>query len=97
MKYEIKKSESFIKWLSKLKDTKAKIAIARRIARAEAGNLGDHKPVRTHLGEMRIDVGKGYRVYFAKRDKKIILLVNGGVKKTQDADIEKALKILEGY
>lgn len=80
----------FANWYNELKDRKAKIAIDRRIYRAELGNFGDHKPCREGVWELRIDVGAGYRVYYAKAGKTIVLLLCGGDKKSQDADITKA-------
>jgi len=56
----------FADWRDKVKDSKAKIAIDRRIYRAEPGNFGDHKPCREGVWELRIDVGPGYRVYYAQ-------------------------------
>lgn len=97
MKYSIITTLIFDKWLSKLKDRLAVKAIALRIARAEEGNLGDAEPVGDAVSEMRIFVGKGYRVYFTVKDDKIILLLNGGIKsnkKQQQIDIARAKQIL---
>lgn len=58
--------------------------------RLELGNLGDHKFLRDGVFELRIDAGPGYRVYFAKPGKTMILLLGGGDKSTQDADIDNA-------
>ena len=80
----------FIDWLGKLRDTKAKVAIIRRVNRLELDNFGDHKYLRDGVWELRVDVGPGYRVYYAKAGKSIILLLCGGDKGTQTADIEKA-------
>ncbi|WP_395338928.1 type II toxin-antitoxin system RelE/ParE family toxin [Ningiella sp. W23] len=95
MKYEIITTGYFDQWLSKLKDRKAVNAINKRILRAEAGNLGDIKPVDSGVSEMRIFVGKGYRVYFSIRNGKLILLLNGGHKDTQASDIKYAKSINE--
>lgn len=94
MKYAIEKTSTFEKWLSKLKDKTALKAILMRIIRAENGNFGDTKSVGTPIQEMRIFVGKGYRIYFTVRNNKIILLLNGGHKGTQQQDIEKAHELL---
>lgn len=93
--YEVRQTEVFSKWLSKLKDTIAKIAIARRITRLESGNVGDSKPVGDGVFELRIDVGKGYRVYFTNKDNTIVFLLVGGDKATQDKDIKTAKKMAE--
>ena len=80
----------YLDWLKKLRDTTAKIAIDRRVNRVEQGNFGDHKFCRDGVWELRIDAGAGYRVYYAIADKEIVLLLCGGDKRTQDADIARA-------
>ncbi len=77
-------------WLRKLRDRTARIAIDRRMKRMEQGNFGDHKFCREGVWELRIDVGQGYRVYYAIAGRKIILLLCGGDKGTQSADISRA-------
>jgi putative addiction module killer protein len=77
-------------WLSKLKDRAARIAIDRRINRLELGNFGDHKPCRDGVWELRVDFGPGYRIYYARSGEKVVLLLCGGDKRTQDKDIAKA-------
>ncbi len=79
-------------WLKKLRDLEARDAIARRLRRIEGGNFGDHKPVRDGVWDLRIDTGPGYRVYYAKSGETVILLLCGGDKRKQDADIERACK-----
>lgn len=79
-----------VSWQKKLKDTKAKLAIDRRINRMELGNFGDHKPCRDGVWELRIDSGPSYRIYYAKAGEYLILLLCGGDKSTQDKDITKA-------
>ncbi len=95
--YEIKSTKIFSKWLFKLKDMKGRIAVARRIERMEHGNFGDVKSVGISISELRITTGPGYRVYFTKREAKIIILLVGGDKSTQSADIKKAEKLLKEY
>lgn len=80
----------FDDWRAQVKDSKAKIAIDRRIYRAELGNFGDHKPCREGVWELRIDTGPGYRVYYARAGRTVVLLLCGGIKRSQDADISKA-------
>ena len=92
MVYIIQQTESFAKWLASLRDLKAKVAIARRIDRAQHGNLGDCKSVGSGVSEMRINLGSGYRVYFTIRGGEMIILLAGGDKSTQQADIQKAIK-----
>lgn len=93
--YKVKKSIHFVKWITTLKDLRGKIAIVRRIERMEHGNFGDIKPVGDSVSELRITVGPGYRVYFAKFEDSLIVLLVGGDKSTQTKDIAKAKKLLE--
>jgi putative addiction module killer protein len=82
----------FIEWRRQLCDTKVKIAVDRRINRMELGNFGDHKFCRDGVWELRIDVGPGYRVYYAIAGTQVVLLLCAGDKRTQDADIDRAYK-----
>ncbi len=94
----ILKTDEFDAWLSGLKDMKAKVRFVARIRSAEAGKFGDCKFF-DGIGEMRVDVGAGYRVYFVRRGEVVYLLLCGGDKSTQDADIKRAKRMakeLEG-
>jgi putative addiction module killer protein len=93
MNYIVEQTEAFAKWHSALRDLRAKTAIARRIDRAEHGNLGDVKPVGGDVSEMRVDVGAGYRVYFTLRGGMVVVLLAGGDKSTQQADIKRAIEL----
>lgn len=84
-------------WLDDLKDVRARVAIQRRVDRLTAGNYGDHKFCRDGISELRIDVGAGYRVYYARAGRTILLIVCGGDKRTQAADIERAVKCWDDY
>ena len=95
MNYEVRQTEEFSKWLKKLKDAVAKVAIARRIDRMKEGNFGDSKSVGSGVFELRVDVGKGYRVYFTNKNNKIVILLVGGDKSTQDEDIKIAKKMVK--
>ena len=85
----------FDKWLKKLRDRNAVLAIASRLDRAIAGNFGDVAPVGEGISEMRIFVGPGYRLYYTIRHNTIILMLCGGDKSTQEKDIKKAKKIAQ--
>ena len=93
MNYLIQQTQTFTHWHSAIRDLRAKIAIARRIERASLGNLGDIKTLGGGISEMRIDVGVGYRVYFTLRGGEIVILLAGGDKSSQDADIRRAKKL----
>lgn len=83
-------TEPITEWLARLRDETASAAIRVRFRRFEAGHFGDSKPVGEGVSEMRVDVGPGYRVYFARHGREIVLLLCGGDKRTQRADIERA-------
>lgn len=80
----------YLDWLKQVRDTVAKIAVVRRVNRIEQGNFGDHKFCRDGVWELCIDVGAGYRVYYAISGQLIVLLLCGGDKRTQNKDIERA-------
>jgi putative addiction module killer protein len=82
----------FLAWLRGLKDVRARHRIARRIARVQAGLLGDAKFF-DGIGELRVDYGPGYRIYFVRRGRLVIVLLCGGDKSTQRRDIERALEM----
>jgi putative addiction module killer protein/probable addiction module antidote protein len=88
--YKVRRATSFDSWLDGLTDKIATKAIVDRIVRIESGLLGDHKSVGTKVGELRIDVGQGYRLYYTIRERSVVHLLRGGSKKTQKADIRKA-------
>lgn len=85
------RKDLYIDWLQRLRDSQAKVAVVRRVTRVELGNFGDHKFCRDGVWELRIDVGPGYRVYYALSGHRIVLLLCGGDKRTQDADIARAV------
>lgn len=92
--YFIEKTDEFDKWLRKLKDLRAKAKILFRIQKLEnEEHFGDCKPVGSGVSELKINYAKGYRVYFSEKDGKIIVLLVGGDKSTQQKDIEKAKRI----
>ena len=88
---EVRQTEVFSDWLTGLRDGRAKRAIAVRIDRLTLGNPGDVKPVGHGVSELRIRFGPGYRVYFIQRGDVLIVLLCGGDKGSQDADIARAL------
>jgi putative addiction module killer protein len=92
--YFIEKTPEFDKWLRKLKDLKAKSRILFRIQKMETeGHFGDVKAVGDGINELRIDFGKGYRIYFKEKKGAKILLLSGGDKSTQHKDIRRAKEI----
>ena len=84
-------------WLEALPDRMARAKIRARLARVEAGNIGDCKPLRDGVQELRIDHGPGYRVYYTFKGKTLVLLLCGGDKSTQRKDIHLATEIAAGW
>lgn len=95
--FEIIKTEIFERWLLGLKDRSARIRVLVRIDRLADGNPGDSTPVREGISELRIDHGPGYRVYFTRRGPLVIVLLVGGDKRSQDADIERAIAMAKDW
>jgi putative addiction module killer protein len=94
---EVVQSATFSKWLAALSDVRARARIQARILRLAFGNPGDAKAIGRGLTEMRIDYGPGYRVYFTRRGPVVIVLLCGGDKRTQDADIKRAIAIARDW
>lgn len=90
---EVRQTEVFAKWLAKLRDKEAKARILVRIRRMTLGNPGDIKPVGQGVSELRVDYGPGYRIYVAMRNERLVILLCGGNKSRQQADIKTAWKL----
>lgn len=91
----IRKTGTFAKWLDDLSDIKARARVLARVDRLADGNAGDIRPVGQGVSEMRIDYGPGYRVYFTKRGRELIILLAGGDKRSQAGDIKSALRLAQ--
>lgn len=94
--FEVRQTEEFSDWLLRLKDKMAQAHIVRRLQRFQSGNLGDVKPVGEGVSEARIHHGAGYRLYFKQKGSVLIVVLCGGDKSTQDADIDRAKRLLKG-
>lgn len=90
---EIIQSDEFKSWHESLRDKVARARITARIRLAEQGNLGDWKALRDGVSEMRIDLRAGYRLYFTRHGNTVIVLLCGGDKSKQDADIKRAIDL----
>lgn len=90
---EIRKTDFYAKWIDGLNDIRARARILVRIERLAAGNPGDVKAVGEGVSEMRINYGPGYRVYFKKIGRQVIILLAGGDKRSQSRDIKTALRL----
>ena len=91
--YSIKPIPEFTAWLNGLKDGMTHRRLARRLEKAQKGNLGDVKPVGEGVFEMREHFGPGGRMYYVQRGEVLIVMLGGGDKSTQAADIAKAIKL----
>ena len=89
----IRQTERYMKWFKRLKDLKAKARIAVRIRRMEQGDVGDAKSVGGDVRELRLHFGPGYRIYFTERNGNIVILLAGGDKSSQSADIKAAIAL----
>ena len=93
---EVRQTEIFARWLTNLRDGRARARINARIRRLSIGKPGDAKSVGGGVSEMRIDYGPGYRVYFVHRGEALVILLAGGDKRTQTHDITLAIKLARG-
>jgi putative addiction module killer protein len=91
--FELKQTETFRNWWTKLRDKRAVAIIFARLDRLAYGHAGDVAPVGQGISELRIHYGPGYRVYFQKRGETIILLLSGGDNGSQERDIKAAKKL----
>ena len=89
----VRTTAAFDDWFTALRDIRARVRIQTRIDRLEMGNPGDSKAVGGGITELRIDYGPGYRVYFTQRGAVLVVLLCGGDKSTQQADITRAKAI----
>lgn len=93
--FHLAETPVFSEWLGSLRDRRAMAKIIDRLKRASNGNFGDHKSVKGGVFELRVDYGPGYRVYFFQRGKELVILLCGGDKRTQDADVAYAKRLKE--
>jgi len=91
--FEVRQTPLFADWIRSLKDKKAVKAIASRILRVQSGLFGDVRPVGDGVSELRIHLNPGYRVYFVQQGNVLVIVLWGGVKRTQLADIEEAKRL----
>ena len=87
----------FEAWLRRLRDSRARQRVRARIGRLRLGAFGDTRPVGEGVSELRIDYGPGYRVYFGRDGDEVVILLLGGDKRKQDADIETAKEYWADY
>lgn len=91
--FTIKTTPQFDAWLDGLKDKATRLRLRRRLDKAQCGNFGDIGPVGSGVSEMREHFGPGWRMYYVQRDNVLIVMLGGGDKSTQAADIAKAVNL----
>ena len=94
---ELKQTEQFRRWRTRLKDARARAAIASRLDRLAYGHAGDAAPVGEGISELRIHYGPGYRIYFHRHGNTVVILLCGGDKASQANDIRTAKRLLEEW
>jgi len=92
---EIRETDVYVNWFSRLRDERAKARINARIYRLSIGNSGDVKPIGAGISEMRIDYAPGYRIYFVQRKADVVILLCGGDKSSQASDILAAKRLAQ--
>ena len=95
MKYELRSTRNFQKWLRKIRDQRTKEKILVRLDRMTNGNFGDYKQISSSLFELRFFFGGGIRIYYTIRNNQVVILLVGGNKSSQQNDIQKAKRILD--
>ena len=91
--FTVRQTQEFVAWLDGPKDKRAQIRIVARLRQVEAGNLGDWQPLEGDISELRVDFGPGYRLYFTRRGRIIVVILNAGDKSSQKRDIRRAMKL----
>lgn len=92
----VERTDAYREWIDALRDTAGRACILMRVDRLIHGNPGDHRTLTGGVSELRIDVGPGYRVYYARHGSRLILLLAGGDKSTQARDIALAIRLNRG-
>jgi putative addiction module killer protein len=91
------RTDEYRAWIDGLKDLAGRARILMRVDRLIHGNPGVHRNLTEGISELKVDVGPGYRVYYALRGTRLLLLIAGGDKSTQDKDIAKALVLHRNF
>ena len=93
----VEKTDEFVQWLDTLKDQAGRARVLVRVERLIAGNAGKHRTLTHGVAELKIDSGPGYRVYYTLRGTRLLILLAGGNKSTQQKDIALATKLAQQF
>lgn len=91
--FELRRTKAYVKWIEGVRDTRGRARVLARVARLAEGHAGDARSVGGGVSELRIDHGPGYRVYFTRRGRVVIILLAGGDKGSQGRDIKLAQRL----
>ena len=94
---KVRATAEYLDWAARLRDIRARAFIEARIRRLAVGHIGDARPVGEGVSELRIHYGPGYRIYFVRRGESLIVLLCGGDKSRQSADIDRALRLARDW
>lgn len=93
----VEKTDEYAQWIDALKDQAGRARILMRVERLIAGNPGQHRNLTDGVSELKVDFGPGYRVYYSLRGTRLLLLLAGGDKSTQQKDIRLAIELAKGF
>lgn len=93
----VEQTEVYRDWINALKDRAGRARIQVRVDRLVHGNPGSHRNLTDGVSELKIDFGPGYRVYYTQRGDRLLLLLIGGDKSTQQKDIDRAIELARGF
>jgi len=93
----VEETETYREWINALKDRVGRARVQVRVDRLVHGNPGKHRDITNGVSELKIDVGPGYRVYYTQRGSRLLLLLVGGDKSTQQKDIEMAISLAKNF
>ncbi len=93
----VEKTDAYSKWIDALKDRAGRARVLVRVDRLILGNPGQHRDLTDGVSELKVDVGPGYRVYYAQRGTRLLLLLAGGDKSTQQKDLAKAIHLAKNF
>ena len=93
----VEKTDEYRDWIDALKDHAGRARILVRVDRLTHGNPGQHRDLTGGISELKVDVGPGYRVYYTQRGTRLLLLLVGGEKSTQQKEIAKAIALAKNF
>ena len=93
----VRKTDEYTAWIDALKDQFGRARILMRVDRLIHGHPGSHRNLSEGVSELKIDVGPGYRVYYSQRGERLLLLLVGGDKSSQQRDIARALELNRNF